>query len=138
MSLWHPLKEIRKEAVIRPSDNILHRNDAEKNTANDTPTKLKEIIISVSGKYRVKFDIKSGDGTQVKAQIYRNGSAYGTEQSTTSTDYVTKSEDLRFNAGDLVQLYVWCTTTGVGIVAYVKNLRLCGVPIRGIAYNTLS
>jgi len=57
------------------------------------------------------------------ARIYRNGSPYGTVRSNSTTIPQLFTEDLPFNNGDLVQLYVW----GIGgHSAIIANFRLFG------------
>lgn len=94
--------------------------NTERTTTSATYVKLKEIQIKRSWNYTVSFDLDSNSNT-VFARIYKNGVAFGTEQSKSWVGYVTKTEDLTFSAGDLLQLYAnkWTATT-----AYVKNLNV--------------
>jgi len=86
-----------------------------------------DIVIPRSGTYRVTFDIKySGTGAGF-GRIYKNAStaysgdvAVGTEQ-TSTTSYVTKTEDLVFNAGDIVSIYAKRTTSAT---CYIRNFRI--------------
>lgn len=94
---------------VGPADTYLLTSDTtEASTASGTYVKLMEINLgNYAGKLRIKFDMKnSGLGTDVYARVYRNGVAVGTEQSTGSGTYSTKSEDiLDWNSNDLVQIY---------------------------------
>jgi|GEM_PF-5275232 len=84
---------------------------------------VKSIRVHLPGVYRIKFDLRSDSTSQtVYARIYKNGVAYGTEQSTLSTTYVTFSEDLTFAPGDTIDLYYKSPTTSVGVL--VRNFRL--------------
>jgi len=108
------------------SDTLLHSSDAQVINATDTYTKKKEILIIVTGTYRVKFDLKSPDDAAYSARgtIYRDGVAYGTERTTASVTFVTYTQDLVFLAGELLQLYLKNGTTGHDAVS--ENLRLYG------------
>lgn len=72
----------------------------------------KSILVPYGGLYRVKFDLASNDGPAwvMYAKIYKNGVAFGTEQSTDSATPVTMSEDLYFSAGDRIELWAKAST----------------------------
>lgn len=85
----------------------------------DTTTsyvKAKEAVATVWGTYRTVFTLNwrstsDGFSLSVYGRIYKNGSAFWTEQIfTTSTGSFTTSqtytEDLTFATGDLIQLYI--------------------------------
>jgi len=110
-------------------NNVLIANDAEKSTTNTSATKLKEIRITrlfpSLTKIRIYFELRSSNVlTTAYAQIYRNGSAYGTQRSTNSPSYVAFVEDLDFAQGDYVQLYVWSSSASYSV--YVRNFRILG------------
>jgi hypothetical protein len=80
-----------------------------KNTTSLSYVKLKEIVMNVSGTFRISFNLSCPDGNGIitaYGRIYKNGIAYGTEQSTLSTIPTNFTQDLSFVNGDLVQLYV--------------------------------
>jgi len=116
-----------------PSGTARNSHDAEASTVGSGYTKLKTITLTFGllGEQRFYFDIKfvdnGGEGTTAYGKIYRNGIALGTEQSTSSTTYVTKNEDLIqiWNPGDTVEL--WCKTDdgGEDDEVYVENFRIC-------------
>jgi len=87
----------------------------EKTNVNTTPTKVKEISVARPGSARITFNLKNGGtGTQY-GQVYKNGIAAGTLRSTSSTTYVSFSEDFAgLIAGDLMQIYIY--TGGSGTV----------------------
>lgn len=86
-------------------------------------TKVKEIYIPRAGNLRVKFDMRLSGTSTSKARIYKNGSAVGTERSTSSTSYTTYSEDITgLAAGDRLQIYV--DTGASGITTYIRNFIL--------------
>ena len=70
-----------------------------------TNTKYKEIVVARSGTITTKFTIKV-DATEGYGRIYVNGGAVGTNRSTTSTTYVTFTENIDVERGDLIQLYL--------------------------------
>ena len=113
---------------IIASDVLLHSNDTERSRAQITYGKMKEIRIPArvakDSRYRVKFDMKVDAGSGA-AQIYLNGTIDGTEQTTASTSYVTKSEDLLvfIGGGDLLQIY---GKNGSGDTVFIQNFRLYG------------
>ena len=100
-------------------------------TSADTPrysnslsyTKLKEIKVGRNGTYRIKFAHKCVAGATAYGRVYRNGIPVGTEQTTTSESYVTKSQDIpNWVRGDLCQLY--SKTTIVGYHDDNQNFRI--------------
>ncbi len=128
-----------KRIIIKPtglkyeaSDSILTYDDTESTYDNTSYAIEKELdpvpddVFEDESEFKIKFDIKTANvATTVYGRIYRNGVAVGTEQSTTSTAYVTKSEDISgWSAGDLIQLY---TKTGTsGVIVYVEHFRVYG------------
>jgi hypothetical protein len=104
-------------------DVLLQSADTERYTASKTYVKAKSIHIYVSGKYRVKFDLRGTAGlNNAYGRIYRNGVAYGTERLDTDGAYTTYSEDLYFARGDTVDLYY--KADEYTTYAYVQNFRL--------------
>ncbi|TZE82010.1 hypothetical protein FWJ32_07195 [Calorimonas adulescens] len=98
-----------------------------------TPTKTYEKRIDRSGSLRIKFGAKVG-ATSITgyAQIYRNGSPVGTLRSTTSTTYVTFTEDISgWNPGDLVQLY--CYVSNNSYKMYLYDFTLCVAKLYSLA-----
>lgn len=75
-----------------------------------------------AGVYRVSFQLKHAQGSGFTAfgKIYKNGVAFGTEQTTQSATYVTFTEDLTFAAGDTVQLYAKVNLGNGGAVQQLK------------------
>jgi len=89
-----------------------------------------KIIVPRSGSYQVSFEMKRGGaGGVAYAKIYRNAStgytgdaALGTEQTSVSTSYATKTETLSLNAGDVITLYAH--DDAIAISSDVKNFRI--------------
>ena len=64
------------------------------------------ITITIAGTYRIKWMMAGGGGSSrysIKSQIYKNGTAQGSEITTTSTQAC--SIDLACAAGDVITLY---------------------------------
>ena len=102
----------------------------ERNTVSTSFVKLKEITLAKGGIYTVTFDIKTSSGTQyANGQIFKDGVAWGTDQSTASETYVSFSENLLFRAGKKVQLYA---KIGAGQTAYVQNFNIYEKALLGL------
>lgn len=94
-------------------------------TTSQTYVKLIEFRVAQSGTYRIKFGLSASyAGQQVNGQIYKNGSAVGTERSVTGTTYVDYSEDISsWAVGDLCQIYAKIPAGG-GYTARVRDFGL--------------
>lgn len=108
-------------------DNLIHAHDDVVLSLAESPVLRKTITITElypsPSTLRIKFDL-STEGATAYGRIYKNGAPYGTQQSTSSTTYVTFSEDLQFAQGDLIQLYLWTSTSYR--YAYARNFRVYG------------
>lgn len=79
-----------------------------------------KLVVQRSGTYRLTFAVKTAGGGQTAfARLYKDGVAFGTEHSTASTSYVTKTEDIALTAHETYTLYI--RTTNVIADAYVKD-----------------
>lgn len=107
------------------SANVRNSHDAEANSSSSSYVKIKTITLpyGLLGQVRITFDIACGDSQTVYGRVYRNEVALGTEQSTTSLTYVTKTEDITqtWNPGDTCEL--WIKASG-GDTCAVRNFRL--------------
>ena len=120
------------EKCYVPSDDII-TIDTSEDFIDSTSYNLVKTIMLVApiisqSLFRFKFDIHCSGGATAKGQIYRNGSIVGTEQSTVSVIYVTKTEDIlttSWAVGDTIQIYG--KTSDPAHPAYFKNFTLCGV-----------
>lgn len=75
------------------------------------------VQVNATGIYRVKYSIRPyppSDSYTVYSQIFRNGAAHGTYRATSGGSFVTYSEDLFFNAGETVELYLGISSGGSG------------------------
>lgn len=103
---------------------LIGSNDAVVTHGDTTPTIKKTFQILRAGVYSISFGLKTSEGIRVAhGRIYKNGAAFGTDQSTDSTDYVTKSEDLSFAANDTCELYIWQAVLGT---VSANNFRASG------------
>ena len=107
---------------FRAGDNLLWSDDTTENENNGTPVKHKAQKIQAGGTLRIKFDLrKNVDGTAY-GRVYKDGSPVGTEQDTTSSTFVTFSEDIAgWEDGDDIELWIWYSGTDF---AYVENFRV--------------
>jgi len=123
--------DLKEEALtpITAGSSYRYSVDTAEITISDTAytdTGLR-IIIPRTGTYQISIDLKVITvGTQY-SKVYRNAStgytrevALGVEQSTTSTSYVTKTESLSLNAGDILYLYAKRLTADSNI----RNFRI--------------
>lgn len=95
------------------------------NTNSLTYVKIKEVTLARSGTLRIKFLLWTG-GAIAYARVYKNGSAVGTEQTSSKVGSPgeLKSEDISgWAVGDKLQIYA--KTNNDIRTAYVDNLSLC-------------
>lgn len=93
--------------ALSAGDNLIGSATTERTSTSDAYEKVKEIECTDNGTYRVKFTIRTDNGSDaVYGRIYKNGVAIGTERNTNSTSYVEYSQDIAFSEGDLIQLYI--------------------------------
>lgn len=122
---------ITKEKLVTQAvgDYIILNNSDVRTATSATYVKIKETKIGAAGTYRIKFSLYTGGGGfEVKGQIYKNGSAFGTERATASASPVVYSEDLTFAVGDLIQIYVKYSSNAE--TAYVADFKVCvGTPL---------
>jgi hypothetical protein len=126
MSLYHPIHST-PYTTIAPADDILIDNPTEQYTNNSSYAKLKEIRIFYRGKIRTYFELRAQSSSYaVYGCVYRNGAAVGSARSTTSTTYVSFTEDIDgWFEGDYYQIYGM--TTNTSSVCYVQNQQVRGV-----------
>ncbi|MHA1304220.1 MAG: Ig-like domain-containing protein [Candidatus Heimdallarchaeaceae archaeon] len=107
---------------MEASDALKASADTERSYRNYADyEKKKEIVTYLSGVVRVKFDIRNTVTHDLYGRVYVNDVAIGTEHSTTSTSYVTFSDDIVVGSGDKIQLY---THTSSDDDYYIRNFRL--------------
>jgi hypothetical protein len=109
-------------SAILPSDTHLLSAPTERTTTSTSYTKLKEIKVNKAGTYKISFTML---GSIANGQIYKNGSAFGTERSAGNASYQTFIETLTLSANDNVQIYV--KTSNGTQTAYVKDFFIDAV-----------
>lgn len=119
--------------VYEISDDLLSSNDSEVQRefgvwdTVKTSGPLPLDLFSNLSDLKIKYEMKSHDGRTVKGKIYRNDEhvGLGVEHTTSSTVYVTYSQDLDgWSAGDIIKLKCWVQHDGN--FAYVRNFRAYG------------
>ena len=114
--------------AIAASATAQNASATEKSTNSLTAVKLKEVKLdyAFTGSIRITFDMKRDIGYVGHAQIYRNGAAIGTDQTTTSTTDDNKSQDftgITWAVNDLIQLYGWMSAGGGSYIVYVNDFN---------------
>lgn len=85
-------------------------------------TAMVEIInwrVRANGTFRVTYTLaRTGTAWNVWAQVYKNGVAYGTKQTTSSTSPVGFTEDVTLSIGDTLQMFAagYAGTAGADVV----------------------
>jgi hypothetical protein len=118
----------RDLAVGSASDTLQHSNDAEVTTGATSYELLKTINIPAyftASRMRITFDIETaGGGATAYGKIYKNGVAFGTEQTDVTGSYVTKTEDVAVNitGGDRIQIYGYTSDADQSV--HIQNFRI--------------
>lgn len=110
--------------IVVASDNLKISADTERTTTSATFTLKKSITVNNPGVYRIKFDIKT-TSSNCYADLRTGGISYATAlqlttDATSSTSYVTKTNDLYLPAGTKIDLYL----AGNPDINYVRNFRV--------------
>ena len=102
--------------------------DAESVHSGNAYTRQNDITVPRTGSYRVTFELKATTARTAYGRVYRNAStgytgdvAFGTEQTTTSTSFVTKTQTMNLNAGDVISLY---SRSSVPDPVTIRNFRI--------------
>lgn len=124
-----------------PSNNVQASSITEANTNGNMTWLAKEFKVRVSGKMRLKFEMRTASASSettatagVKCgnasdnysiQGQNSGSTNGSTVvfKTTSIEHVPKQAELYVEPGDVVQLSIQSQTSG--IYCYVRNVELC-------------
>ena len=103
--------------------NVYLSADTERTNDTTSYTKIKEVTITRSGTYTIAWEHKIQTNPLIcYTRVYKNGSAFGTEKTTSSASYWAVSDDLAFAVGDLCQLYI--KTSSARVTAYAKNFKV--------------
>jgi hypothetical protein len=109
-------------------DRLLIKSVQETIATSITYIALKQIRLDRGGTLRISFKLRRvGGSLSVYGRVYRNGSAVGTERSTTSTSGDTYTQDISgWSAGDRIQVY-GRTSDAISTTVGVSELRVsCG------------
>lgn len=123
---WAAIRFANKRGTWTASDNLEISADTTRGEGFTTYAKLKEILVRVdyAGIARVKFDLRTtNSGITAYGRIYKDGVVFGTERSTTSTTFVTYSQDIAVEDGELIQVYARLSAYSPSQKAEVKNFR---------------
>jgi hypothetical protein len=131
MSFFHPIYALPYTTIV-PTDDVIVDNPTERTTNSTSYVRVKESRIFCRGKIRVYFEIHTtSSGYAANGWVYRNGVAVGTERSTTSTTYVSFTEDIDgWFEGDCCQIYGKIGTTAQ--TCYIRNQQIKGQLTRQI------
>lgn len=110
-------------------DASLHTHTGHVSTDTGSFVLMKTITINTLNRTpsttRIKFDLyRTGFFGEVKGRIYKNGAPFGTERATNSDSAITYSEDLSFEQGDTIEL--WLYGYGAGTPANNDEFYICG------------
>ncbi len=117
---------IPKRILSIPSNTLILGAYAESLSDNSgNPYKVKEIVITQQGSYRVRYALAADTaGSTASARLYKNGAALGGTYTNAAASYIDLQEDVgEFKPGDLLQVYAWAPA---GFKAKVRNLTLSG------------
>lgn len=110
--------------IYQLTNDVLHSHDAEVSTQSLTYEKVKTITIDSLYKtpetLRIQFKLEGstvgGNNQTAYARIYKNGVAYGVEQST--IEILKFLEDLSFATGDTIEIWAHATENPAGTLGY--------------------
>lgn len=117
------------------ADNVLEADDSVVSETGTSWVKSHEhvmvepgwmtILTSLPTTLRIYFELRSIDGAYAYGKVRRNGSAVGTERSTTSSSWVSYTEDISgWDIDDKIQLYIKSGFDGYEMQA--QNFRVLG------------
>lgn len=116
-----------------PGVNPIRESSVESFHNDDSWLKKREVRVGRVGTITTKFTLaRHGNSRNIYGRIYVNGVATGAQRATNSTSYVTFTEDITINPGDLVQLYLYGYKDGLDISSAKSNLFSLGVAEVGI------
>ena len=119
--VWTYTKRFLTRAEL--SDEIQAAADTVRSTNSTTYEILKDIAIYREGNIRVRWEFCAEEAITVYTQLYVNGSAVGSEHSTSSISYQSVYEDISISPGDRIQL--GARTSDSAWKVFVRNFRLC-------------
>ena len=114
---------VQRKLGYEPGSEIIASNDTVASTNLASYTKVKETVAARFGTLTIYHEFRKDTGAVANAytKIYVNGSAVGSENSTTSTAFQAVSEDIEVEVDDLVQIYA--KKDGGAGLCEVRNFR---------------
>ena len=111
------------------SDDVLHSHDGLAGSSDTSYYKYRTIAINTlhptPATLRIRFGLYASlTSGNVYGKIYKNGVAFGTERTTSSTSCVYFSEDLSFAEGDTIELWGYKTNPAAAVL--VEDFRVLG------------
>lgn len=105
---------------------IVHSNDSEESTGNNSYTKIKEFTVYITGTINTYFQLKGpgSRGITCYARIYKNGSAVGAERGEWADSFVAYSQDITVSYGDKIQLYAKSYANSASYQGVVRYFRI--------------
>jgi len=112
-------------------------------TTETSYTKVAEIEVPsafvVGSRFRIVMTVKGSASGAGYARVYKDGEAYGDAHTTSDTTGIEFTDDLTFEAGELIQIYCKGTGGGVGgCTAATVRGTVCGGVDLGITAPTWS
>ncbi|MDN8591878.1 phage tail protein [Paenibacillus sp. 11B] len=108
---------------ISPGSGPIFRRTNYASSNSSTPYEVVGIVFNLPGTIRISFDLYTSS-TNARAQIYKNGVAFGTLRSSSSSTPTTYVQDITFVAGDKISVYLWAIGSSASIekIIYGTNL----------------
>lgn len=105
-------------------DKIVYDDPIVRTSTNaTTPTKISaRYTMQYSGSIRIKHRIND-TGTTTHSQVYKNGSAVGTDRVQSGTQDIIYTEDFTCSAGDYFE--IWGYVTNSSYTYWLKDVQLC-------------
>ena len=114
--------------VETPDDSIYTNNNERSVTSIDTYEKVATIRLntfSPIGSVRVSFNLKSSfHPYYVYGKIYKNGLPVGTERKNKTIYYATYTENISFEYGDNIELYLKNPLSGQAVYNNVFEIKV--------------
>lgn len=119
------VNKVASIATTPSAGDFLYTSKPTGSVRNTSMVKLGgDTTINYTGVARIRFKFRTGGVGTSFARVYKNGVPYGTQRSTSNTTDVTFTEDLSFNAGDVIAL--WGASPSSTDWIYGGNLDVLG------------
>ena len=128
------------ESLMEVGEIIIAQNGSSMESPSTTPRSILTSrylpTVQKSGFYRISFAFNANSSeTQASAQIYKNGAPYGKLRVVLGITVMTFTEDLYFNAGDKIDLYVWVDRADRKATVPSKTFQIKGISGKPIITN---